>query len=60
MIHSERKQTKEQLKIEIEYLEPQCIVNNRIHDYISKHHNYPKYIKIPLWIFECLKTNNVK
>ena len=42
-------------KDSIEYLELQCIVNNRIHDYISKYHNYPKYIKLPLWIFECLK-----
>ena len=43
------------IKDSIEYLELQCIVNNRIHDYISKYHNYPKYIKLPLWIFECLK-----
>lgn len=35
-------------KDSIEYLELQCIVNNRIHDYISKYHNYPKYIKLPL------------
>ena len=39
----------------IEYLELQCIVNNRIHEYVAKYHNYPKYIKLPLWIFECLK-----
>ena len=42
-------------KDSIEYLELQCIVNNRIHDYVAKYHNYPKYIKIPLWIFDCLK-----
>ena len=42
-------------KDSIEYLELQCIVNNRIHDYVSKYHNYPKYIKLPLWIFDCLK-----
>ena len=42
-------------KDSIEYLELQCIVNNRIHDYVAKYHNYPKYIKLPLWIFECLK-----
>lgn len=42
-------------KDSIEYLELQCIVNNRIHDYIAKYHNFPKYIKIPLWIFDCLK-----
>ena len=42
-------------KDSIEYLELECIVNNRIHDYISKYHNYPKYIKLSLWIFECLK-----
>ena len=42
-------------KDSIKYLELQCIVNNRIHDYISKYHNYPKYIKLPLWIFDCLK-----
>ena len=42
-------------KDSIEYLELECIVNNRIHDYVSKYHNYPKYIKLPLWIFDCLK-----
>ena len=42
-------------KNSIEYLELQCIVNNRIHDYVSKYHNYPKYIKLPLWIFNGLK-----
>ena len=42
-------------KDSIEYLELQCIVNNRIHDYVAKYHKYPKYIKLPLWIFECLK-----
>lgn len=42
-------------KDSIEYLELQCIVNNRIHDYVSKYHSYPKYIKLPLWIFDCLK-----
>lgn len=42
-------------KDSIEYLELQCIVNNRIHDYVAKYHSYPKYIKLPLWIFECLK-----
>ena len=51
----EKKINKRTTKDSIEYLELQCIVNNRIHDYISKYHNYPKYIKIPLWIFECLK-----
>lgn len=38
-----------------EYLKLQYIVNNKIHDYILKYHNYPKYIKLPLWIFDCLK-----
>lgn len=47
-------------KYSIEYLELQCIVNNRIHDYVSKYHNYPKYIKLPLWIFECLKQTMCK
>ena len=51
----EKKINKRTTKDSIEYLELQCIVNNRIHDYISKYHNYPKYIKLPLWIFECLK-----
>ena len=34
-------------KDSIEYLELQCIVNNRIHDYVAKYHSYPKYIKLP-------------
>ena len=47
-IHNERKINKRTTKDSIEYLELQCIVNNKIHDYISKYHNYPKYIKLPL------------
>lgn len=43
------------IKDSIEYWELQVIVNNRIHDYVLKYHNYPKYIKLPLWIFDCLK-----
>lgn len=42
-------------KYSIEYSELRRIVNTRIHDHVSKYHNYPKYIKLPLWIFECLK-----
>ena len=51
----EKKINKGTTTYSIEYLELQYIVNNRIDDYISKYHNYPKYIKLPLWIFECLK-----
>lgn len=51
----EKKINKRTIKDSIEYLELQCIVNNRIHDYVSKYHNYPKYIKLPLWIFDGLK-----
>lgn len=43
------------IKYSIKYLELECIVNNRIHDYVLKYHSYPKYIKLPLWIFDCLK-----
>lgn len=46
---------KRKTKHSIEYLELQRIVNKKIHNYISKFHNYPKYIKLPLWIFEYLK-----
>jgi hypothetical protein len=46
---------KKTIKDSIEYSELQCIVNNRIHDYVSKYHSYPKYIKLPLWIFDGLK-----
>lgn len=42
-------------KNSIEYSELRCIVNSKIHDYVSKYHNYPKYIKLPLWMFESLK-----
>ena len=51
----EEKINKRTTKDSIEYLELQCIVNNKIHDYILKYHSYPKYIKLPLWIFDCLK-----
>nr|DAD95991.1 MAG TPA: hypothetical protein [Myoviridae sp. ctSGm32]DAD98984.1 MAG TPA: hypothetical protein [Myoviridae sp. ctjs85] len=46
---------KRKTKYSIEYLELQRIVNKKIHNYISKYNNYPKYIKLPLWIFEYLK-----
>lgn len=55
MIYSEKKINKITTKDIIEYLELQNIVNNRIHDYISKYYDYPKYIKLPSWIFDCLK-----
>ena len=51
----DKKIDKRIIKNSIEYLELQCIVNNRIHDYVSKYHNYPTYIKLPLWIFDRLK-----
>ena len=43
------------IKDSIEYLKLQRIVNIRIHDYVEKYYHYPKYIKMPLWIFDCLK-----
>lgn len=43
------------IKDSIDYLELQRIVNNRILNYVSKYHSYPKYVKLPLWIFDCLK-----
>lgn len=43
------------IKDSIDYLELQRIVNNRILDHVSKYHSYPKYVKLPLWIFDCLK-----
>ncbi len=36
-------------------LKLQSIVNNRIYDFVSEYHQYPRYIKLPLWIFEALK-----
>lgn len=51
----EEKINKRTTKDSIEYLGLHCIVNNRIHDYVAKYHSYPKYIKLPLWIFDCLK-----
>lgn len=42
-------------KNNIDYLKLKCIVNSRICNYISEYRSYPKYIKLPLWIFDRLK-----
>lgn len=45
------------IKDEIEETELIVIINNKIHDYLYKYHTMPKYLKIPYWIFNCLKRN---
>lgn len=46
------------------------IINNKINEYINKYKKYPKYLKIPLWIYsnmihkikyiDCIKINYEK
>lgn len=40
---------------EIELVELEVIINNKIVDYINKYMHEPKYLKVPLWIFNCMK-----
>lgn len=43
-------------KIEIDLSDLNVTINNKIHDYIYKYNNRPKYIKIPIWVLEALKS----
>lgn len=40
-------------KIDLEELE--IIIQKKICEYINKYLDKPKYVKIPLWLFNCLK-----
>lgn len=40
---------------EIDLRQLEVIIHNKIHEYIYKYRNNPKYIKLPLWIFNYLK-----
>lgn len=40
----------------IEYMELEKIIHNKIRDYICKYLETPNYIKMPIWVFECLNT----
>lgn len=35
------------------------IINNKINEYINKYKKYPKYLKIPLWIYSNI-IHNIK
>lgn len=41
---------------EIEYEILENTINNKIYDYINKYMQNPNYIKVPLWIYECMKV----
>ncbi len=41
------------MELELQKLEK--VVNNKIYDFVSEYHQYPRYIKLPLWVFEALK-----
>lgn len=42
-------------KYEIEFTEIEVIINNKIKDFVKKYNQYPRYLKIPLWISNCMK-----
>ena len=53
---------KENFKIvnKIELTELEVIIQNKIAEYCYKHKERPKYLKVPLWIFECMKQTHNK
>lgn len=48
---------KEYEKQEHEIEDVEIAINNKIYDFIDKYNQYPKYLKLPLWISNCLKRN---
>lgn len=42
-------------KYEINFITIEVIINNKIHEFIKKHIEYPQYLKIPLSISNCMK-----
>lgn len=42
---------------EIEFVDVEVAINNKIYDYIKKYNEYPKYLKLPLWISNCMKQS---
>lgn len=44
----------------IEFDELELIINNKIYDFTEKYNKYPKYLKLPLWISECMKREMIK
>lgn len=43
-------------KIELDLSDLQVSINNKIYDYMDKYKSRPKYIKIPFWILDTLKS----
>lgn len=48
------------IKDEIEYEVLENIINKKIYDYIEKYMQNPNYIKVPLWIYECMKSAMIR
>ena len=42
-------------KNEIELNKVEKIIKDKINDFIDKYNKYPKYLKLPLWISNCMK-----
>ncbi len=40
---------------EVEANEVEKIIKEKIHDFTNKYNEYPKYLKLPLWISNCMK-----
>lgn len=40
---------------QIELMEVETIIKDKICDFIDKYNKYPKYLKLPLWISNCMK-----
>lgn len=40
---------------EIEITEIDTAIKNKINSFVNKYDKYPKYLKLPLWISNCIK-----
>ncbi len=40
---------------EIELVNVEVEINNKIHNFVDKYNKYPKYLKLPLWISNYMK-----
>ena len=40
---------------EIEVAKLEEIITHKINDFVKKYNKYPKYLKLPLWISNCMK-----
>jgi hypothetical protein len=42
---------------EVEFVDVEVAINNKLKDFIDKYNQYPQYIKLPLWISNYMKQS---